>query len=1118
MTSNFDFVRAEWPTLFEEAAQVERRAQLDPRGSVFHARRAVELTVKWIVEFDPAVTRPYDNSLNALMHEPSFKGVTGSVFTKMDLIRRRGNHAIHETRPVTAQTSMQIVRELWHVMFWFSSQYAQGERPIAGTQFDVSLVPVPGAARAAAEKSRAELQQMAAEMSRRDEALEAERAANEELQAEIERLRAEVPATKLVNAAEPIDHDLDEAATRVQYIDLLLAEAGWELDDSNFEVEVAGMPNQADRGRVDYVLWGEDGKPLALIEAKRTQRDAVVGQQQAKLYADALEAEHGQRPVIFYSNGYEHWMWDDAFYPPRTVDGFYTRDGLALLVQRRSSRGSIAAAEVDSSIVERSYQVEATRKIAAAFEADHERKALVVMATGAGKTRTVIALVDLLMKQSWAKRVLFLADRIALVKQAANAFKAHLPDVPTVNLLEDKTAEGRIYFSTYPTMMGLIDDLEDGQRRFGPGHFDLVVIDEAHRSVYQKYRAIFVYFDSLLVGLTATPKDDIDHNTYSLFELEDGVPTAAYDLGQAIEDGYLVPGRAMKVGLEFPQRGIKYEDLTEEEKERWDALEWTEDGQVPDGVGAEAVNSWLFNEDTVDKILATLMTEGHKVAGGDRLGKTIIFAKNNDHAQFIARRFDANYPAYMGHFARVLTYKTEYVQSLIDSFAVPEGEPHIAISVDLLDTGIDIPEIVNLVLFKQVRSKTKFWQMIGRGTRLRPDLYGPGEPKTDFLVFDVCNNIEFFSVDLEGGGAPAAEPLRQRLFKARADLINVLDRTAASASLRTDLRDTLQSLVSGMNTNSFVVRPHRRMVEKWSSPDAWSAVDAEARAELDALSGLPSDDVAEDEEAKRFDLLMLRTQLDLLTDGSEALPRREQIQAVAQALLEQTNIPAVQAKQVLLEAVVGDEWWIDVTVDMLEEARRNLRSLVRLIDRAKRGLVYTDFTDRQAETTEVDLPQFSTAVDLGRFKAKARAFLFDHDHEIAVQRLRRNQQVTAVDIETIERLIIETGTGTPEELEKAAHEAEGLGLFIRGLVGLKRSAAEQAFSQFLADHAVNAPQTEFLRVIVEQLTYRGHLDAAALYEKPFTDVAASGPDLMFPDGELDSVIEILDGVRKTAVA
>ena len=747
MVSNFAFLRAEWPDLFGEAVRAERNGVADPRASCFYARRALELTVNWLYDADRTLSQPYRDDLSARLFEPTFRRLVGNdIQTKADLIRRQGNAAVHRSRPVTPNESLPVLGQLFQVLYWLARRYSRdpANAPAPSLQFDPTLVPRPLTPQARMQRL-AERQRQNAD---RDRQLAEQREANESLQAELAELRKQVAAAKAANEARPDEHDYDEATTRDLFIDVLLREAGWALDHrEDREYPVTGMPNAEGNGFVDYVLWGDDGKPLGVVEAKRTRRDAKAGEQQAKLYADCLERQFGQRPVIFYTNGYEHWIWDDVTYPPRAVEGFYTRDELALLVQRRTTRQPLADLSINEHVVERHYQQRAIRRIGETFEIDRQRQALVVMATGAGKTRTVIALTDLLMRANWAKRVLFLADRVALVNQAVNAFKTHLPDATTVNLVSDKNTDGRVYVSTYPTMMGLINEGAGGLRRFGPGFFDLIVIDEAHRSVYQKYRAIFSWFDSLLVGLTATPKDEIDRNTYRLFHLEDGVPTDAYPLDEAVAEGYLVPPRAVTVPLKFPREGIRYDDLSEEEKEEWDSREWDEDGDVPDLVASDAINKWLFNADTVDKMLETLMTRGHHVAAGDRLGKTIIFARNNDHAEFVRTRFDANYPEYVGSFARVVTYKTEYAQSLIDDFSIKDKAPHIAISVDMLDTGIDVPEVVNLVFFKPVRSKSKFWQMLGRGTRLCPDLFGPGENKQDFFIFDFCGNLGFFNAD-----------------------------------------------------------------------------------------------------------------------------------------------------------------------------------------------------------------------------------------------------------------------------------------------------------------------------------------------------------------------------------
>ena len=776
--SHFGFLQAEWPVIFEATAKAELLVHADPRTACFYARRALELAVAWAYKHDSLLRLPYQDNLGALIHEPTFKAVAGeAVFSKARVINTLGNQAVHSHRPIQESDALSALRELFHVGYWLARSYARGAKPTPGLAFDVNALPK---ATPLPKQTIDQLQKLEAGLRERDEKLSALLADKTALDEELKQLRAEVAEAKKAAAAQPDTHDYSEAQTRDYFIDLLLKEAGWPLDQPlDREFEVAGMPNAQGKGFVDYVLWGDDGKPLGLVEAKRTRRDPRVGQQQAKLYADCLEKQFGQRPLIFYSNGYDHWLWDDVNYPPRQVQGFYKKVELDLVIQRRVSRKSLAAAEINPQIVERYYQTRSIRRIGEAFERDHDRKALVVMATGAGKTRTVIALADLLMRCNWAKRILFLADRVALVRQAVNAFKKHLPDSSPVNLVTEKDAEGRIFVSTYPTMMGLIDDTKDGLRRFGVGHFDLVIIDEAHRSVFQKYRAIFDYFDSLLVGLTATPKDEVDRNTYSLFDLENGVPTDAYGLEEAVKDGFLVPPKAVSVPLRFEREGINYDELSEEEKEQWDALEWDEDGEVPDRVEAEAVNKWLFNKDTVDKVLAHLMTRGLTVAGGDRLGKTILFAKNQAHADFIADRFNINYPHYKGEFARVITFRTEYAQSLIDNFSSKDKAPHLALSVDMLDTGIDIPEVVNLVFFKLVRSKTKFWQMLGRGTRLCPDLFGPGQHKQFFYLFDYCQNLEFFSQNPETTEGALSQSLGKRLFKGRLELIGELDEKLA---------------------------------------------------------------------------------------------------------------------------------------------------------------------------------------------------------------------------------------------------------------------------------------------------------------------------------------------------
>jgi type I restriction enzyme R subunit len=1056
---------------------------------------------------------PYRNDLAAKIGDAAFKAnVPQGITEKLTAIRRIANTAVHENRQIRPDVSLAVLRELFHVVVWTS--YHHSPRP--------DVVPLqarfdPALAAKRAPLSRDEVARLAAKFKEQDEAHARALAEKDEhlaaREAEIAELKSQIEAAQAATA--PDTRDYDEAASRDLFIDVLLHEAGWELaDERDREYEVTGMPNAEGTGFVDYVLWGTDGLPLAVVEAKRTAKSPEVGQQQAKLYADCLEKQFGRRPVIFYTNGYEHRIWDDAGgYPPREIQGFYTRDELELLIQRRQTKLLLSSARTNTDIAGRPYQVRAIKAVGDAFDRK-QREALLVMATGSGKTRTTIALVDLLQKANWVKRVLFLADRTALVNQASNAFKQHLPSSTTVNLVTEKAIEGRVYVSTYPTMMNLINEVDDGTRRFGPGYFDLIVIDEAHRSVYAKYGAIFDYFDSLLIGLTATPKDEVDHNTYRLFHLEDGVPTDNYSLDEAVDSGYLVPPKGISVGTQFLRSGIKYDDLTEDEKDEWDVLDWGEDGP-PDEVGAEEINRFLFNEDTVDKVLETLMVQGYTVAGGDRLGKTIIFAKSQKHAEFIEKRFNLAYPELAGHFARVITHGTPYAQSLIDDFSIKDKAPHIAISVDMLDTGIDVPEVVNLVFFKMVRSKSKFWQMIGRGTRLCPDLFGPGEDKQDFLVFDFCGNLEYFSHDLPGSQGQTQKSLSQRLFEARLGLVIALG--DAEPDLRSSTKETLHEVVAGMNLDNFVVRPHRRLVERYASAEAWSSISPEDTEGLLTLAGLPSSVRDDDEDAKRFDLLILRRQLAQV-DGDAVLAERlrESIQHIAAALLGKTTIPSVAEQAVLLESVAGDEWWIDVTLPMLELARMRIRGLARFIEKTARNPIYTDFEDTIGEGVEVALHHVTPGTNFERFRAKAEAYLREHLDNLALQRLRRNKQLTPGDLTELEQMLVASG-GQQVDIAWATEHVGGLGVFVRSMVGLDRAAATEAFENYLDGTRFSADQVRFVNLIVDELTRNGVMEPGRLFESPYTDHAPTGPDFYFPDADVEVIVETLHHIKRTAV-
>ena len=1036
ISENFAFLKQEFPHAAESASFAERHVYSDPRASCFHARHALERLVKRVYKIDKTLNSPKVTNLDAYLSEPAFRALVPEVvWQKAEYIRQAGNVAVHGNRAPAPEQALNVVQELAHVLYWAGRTYLRkGAESLHGKTFDESLVPTrePGTAPASVEELDA---------LKRD--LDAAEDARKEVEDELGVLRERLAAFKAENEGVPEIHDWNEDETRKLIIDLALERAGWTLDrKQDREYEVTGMPNASGLGYADYVLWGDDGKPLAVVEAKKTTVDPEVGQQQAKLYADCLEAMHGQRPVIFYTNGYKTFLWDDLDYPPRPVAGFYKKDELASLLHRRVHREPLDVARVKNAIVERYYQKRAIGSIGEQFS-QARRKALLVMATGSGKTRVAVALVDLLQRAGWVKRALFLADRVSLVNQAVGAFKAHLPESSPVNLVTEKDKAGRVYVCTYPTIMGLINETTGAEARFGVGHFDLVIIDEAHRSVYQKYGAIFRYFDSLLVGLTATPRDQVDRNTYELFDLEPGVPTDVYELATAVADGFLVPPKVQQVDLKFPREGIDYDSLSEEEQEKWESLDWGDDvdeNDPPDKVNAAAINSWLFNKDTVDKALQHLMEHGHRVEGGDRLAKTIFFARNHQHANFIEERFNHHYPHYKGHFARIIDHYAKYPQSLLDDFSQKNKPPHIAISVDMLDTGIDIPEVANLVFFKPVYSRIKFWQMIGRGTRLCSELFGPDDDKQDFRVFDFCFNFDFFRENPEGIEVSGGVSLRARLFRSRVQLLTHVQATHdldPEAALAGALTTELRREVAAMNCENFIVRMQLEAVERFQQRESWDRLTASDVEVLQSgVAGLPSEIETDDIESRLFDLTALKMQLALAEGDMGTLERqRRQVVEIARLLEEKSTIPAVKAQLAYLASVQESAFWEGIALNGLEELRLRLRGLMPFLDKKTRKVVYTDFHDEITavrEAAAVYLPKMTGV----QYEKKVQEYLKNHLDHIVIHRLRTNRPLTATDLRGLEQTLVEIGEDDGQTLLTsllARSDAPSLAHFVRGI-------------------------------------------------------------------------------------
>ncbi|EJF09056.1 DEAD/DEAH box helicase family protein [Pontibacter sp. BAB1700] len=1136
MKSNFTFLEASWPDLYQVAAEAESHIHSAPRYAALGCRIALENAVRWLFDNDSSLRLPYQDNLSSLLHEPTFKQqLPYTLFGGIKFIWKLGNAAAHQKRAITPGEAFDSLRNLYGFLVYLATAYS-AERP-AIPAFDENLLQrthaKPDATLAEAKKLEAQYLAQQAELQRKDQELQQ----NQQLVAELQERLRQTEKIKQYNLQQPIEVKLPitEAETRRRYIDLLLREAGWDTAAANVcEYEVTGMPlstNASGKGKADYVLWGDNGKPLAVVEAKKAMASVANGRRQAELYANCLEQMTGQRPVIFYTNGFETYLWDDVpapGYTPRQVQGFYTKDELQRLVNRRAMRQPLTAGEVNKAIAGRYYQEAAIKRVGEHFM-NKERGALLVMATGAGKTRTAAALVELLSKANWVTRALFLADRNALVRQAKNAFGEHVPYLSSVNLTKEKEKDAsRMVFSTYPTMMNLIDGARTKEERFySPGHFDLIIVDEAHRSIYQKYQAIFEYFDALVVGLTATPLAEIDRNTYELFGLESHQPTYAYELQDAVKDKYLVPPKAMSVELKFQRQGVKYSQLSEAEKAEYElTFRDEETGNLPDEIEAQALNKWLFNQDTVDKVLLYLMENGLKVQGGDKLGKSIIFARSHEHAVFIEKRFHKLFPQLGGGFLRIIDNYDPKAQSLIDDFSETNKEPQVAVSVDMLDTGIDVPDIVNLVFFKPVRSSAKFWQMVGRGTRLRPDLFGPGQHKEFFYIFDFCENFEFFEAFPEGIKPTMQRSLSEQIFVVRLQLADQLrhesHQNEPEQQLRQSLLHTLHHTVATLDRDSFLVKRHLRYVEYFSQRSLWDGLSKADRQDIAQYLAPLAPVEGNDELARRFDLLLLNLMLVVLEKDTRLPGYINRVREMAGGLLRKEAIPGVKAQIVFIRAVQSAEFWQSVDLPLLEQVRQNLRDLVKFIDKDKQTIAYTNFEDDfSGDVAERAILEIGGS-KLDSYHERVARYIRENAHHVTISRLRTNQPITQEELDELERLVFDgQERGTKEDLlQELAQRDEApqpLGAFIRSIVGLDVNAAKEAFSEFMNGRHLSPDQIEFINRLINYLTANGTIDKSKLFEGPFAELNANGVDGVFrEETQVVQLFGIIDQINGNA--
>ncbi|WP_116186933.1 DEAD/DEAH box helicase family protein [Pectobacterium aquaticum] len=1116
-STNFEFLRPENDVLANLGGLAEAVLHIDPGSTLTRLRSFAEELTKVIYKEEQLPRMP-QSSFYELTKSSVFKScVSKSLINQINFLRIQGNDTAHGAEGNVHNAQMALGTAYQLAMYMGVKYYSKKKDQIPALVEVTDPTVRLNQLQKSVSSYEKELQKQQEALERVMEQLEHERTKN------IDKL--ELPATldqqKRQQQSQQVADSLqwNEAQTRALLVDTMLLQAGWDIhnpDQVGQEFEVIFPNNPSGKGRVDYVLWGDNGHPLAVIEAKKSgNTNLQAGREQARLYADAFEHMGYQRPVIFYSNGYETFIWDDHQYNTyRPVYGFYNKDSLDYLIYQRHYRtAELEKFNPELSIADRPYQIEAIKTVAAHFQ-NQRRKALIIQATGTGKTRIAIALAELLLRTGWAKRVLFLCDRKELRVQADDAFKQNLPSEPRCVIGEinkiDKSA--RIYIATYPGMMNRFAQLD-------VGFFDLIIADESHRSIYNKYRDLFDYFDALQVGLTATPVKFISRNTFDIFDCETTDPTFEFGLDAAInnEPPYLVPFRVKDLTTDFLRDGIHYNDLTQEQKRQLEEDLGDEEARNTTIAGKD-IGRKIFSEDTDRIILENLINNGIRDETGSLVGKTIIFAQRQDHAEHLERLFCKLYPQYGTKVCKVIHNAIPHVGSLIKEFKKADNPFRIAISVDMLDTGIDVPEVVNLVFAKPVKSWVKFWQMIGRGTRLRPHLFGPDKHKTEFLIFDHYGNFDFFEEEYQEPEDTGGKSLLQTTFEARFELAQAALQQNHAAAFDAAI-ELLRADINDLPDTSIAVKRELRVVHQLQQTDLLKRFDAKTQHLLVSnIAPLMSARVLRDKHATQLDKLIANLERNLVMQASGFDDGRDQLLAELDTLA--VNIQAVRRKDAIIAEVCSADFWQDPTIDKLEKARKELRCIMKY-RRSGSGGVYampatkTGDTGLQVKEREAI---FSGANEAMIYRRRLKDIL---DQMIAVnptlQKIHKGEPIAESELITLTSTILTSHPSVSLEVlnEFYGRTADQLHLTVREIIGLDPQAIEDHFKDFLHTHpALTAKQVRFMNLLKNHIAQHGSIMIDTLYEKPFISVSHEGVDGVFPPGDVDELIAVLEPFLK----
>jgi type I restriction enzyme R subunit len=1117
---NFEFLRPTWPELAGLGGFAEAYAHPDPVGSISKLRVFCEQIVDWI-HHAQRLPKPFRANLNDLLHNQPFKDIVPEVvLSKLHALRMEGNNAAHGNKGDTT-TALRLIREAYNIGRWLHVNYAHGkvkdcpdytEPPVGGVEgFKHRREKRAILERVAAQE--AQMQRLLADLEKeRSRAKQAEATAEERRAA----LDAALQATQQLQSVDPMAFNEEE--TRNYLIDQMLADEGWfvgkgltSTDEVKKEYPVDGQPTATGEGAADYVLMDDNGKPLAVLEAKRTSKNANEGRKQAELYADALEKQHGQRPVIFYTNGYDLWIWNDhpaADEPPRKIYGFYSKDSLQHMHFQRSAKKPVSEVSANPEIAGRMYQIEAVRRVVEEY-AKKKRKALLVQATGTGKTRVAISLCDALIKANWAKRILFLCDRRELRRQANNAFNEFLPSLPRTYVTGASAGNtvDRIFLATYPAMMKVYES-------FDVGFFDLIIADESHRSLYNRYRQLFEYFDCYQLGLTATPVDFVARNTFKIFECDEGDPTSHYEYPLAVSQEYLVPFEVDTHTTQFLRAGIKYSQMNDEQRRQLE-----EDEQLPEAIEFEQVevDKIVYNKDTNRHILRNMMDNGIRV--GSRLGKTIVFARSVKHARLMEELFNKMYPQYGGKFCQAIVSDDPRAESLIDDFKGDGTNPDltIAISVDMLDTGVDVPECVNLVFAKPVYSYVKFWQMIGRGTRLCSDLFGLDLDKTHFQIFDHWGNFERFEQDYKKAEPTRQKSLCERVFEARIKLADAAleKQDNAAFDIATGL---ISKQVADLPTGSIPIKEKWNQVLSVSSLETVRQFDAATKATLqqDIAPLMQWVNISKYEEAYKFDRLIAQLQTELIRGGGKFADLQAEVVNLVSTL--RINLSQVKVKLPVIERVKSDEFWDEVTVGNLEDIRNQLRGVIQFRRKGEAIKLEPKIIDVKEDESQIERKKHKVRLDKlddldmvayrNRVNNVLQAII---DENETLRRIRLGQPVTENDLEDLCSLVLTQEPGLDlRELMEYFKQAKSLDQAIREIIGMDADAVRQRFTMFVQAHSnLASHQIKFLDLLQNHIAKFGSIKTDELYQPPFTSLHIDSLDGLFDEALADELFDII---------